>query len=268
MSKKQYICQNCGGIQSKWMGKCPDCNEWNTFQEEIVSDGKNKMSQSTKKRSLDSFEIAHPGSSAVQDFARTPTGIGEFDRVLGGGIVAGSFVLLGGDPGVGKSTLMLQVAQTFANTGKQVLYISGEESLQQIQLRAQRLDIVSNNISIVAENKLEDIIALGTAHTADMIIVDSIQTIYSIEVSSFPGSVTQVRTCAQNLMQFAKQSGKPVFTIGHVTKEGNLAGPKLLEHLVDTVLYLEGERYENFRVLRGVKNRFGSTSEVGIFAME
>ena len=248
--KSIYFCQNCGHEESKWLGQCPMCKEWNTFVEEKVStpvSGVSRGSSVAKPKS----QVVTLSSVSTTDEERTKTGIKELDRVLGGGIVQGSLVLVGGDPGIGKSTLLLQVCQKLADKQKKVLYISGEESLKQIKLRANLAAIQS-----VIEKE-----------TPDVVVIDSIQTMYNEEVSSAPGSVSQVRESTNVLMQLAKGLNISTFIVGHVTKEGTVAGPRVLEHMVDTVLYFEGDRHASYRILRGVKNRFGSTNEIGVFEM-
>ena len=262
-SKSVFFCQNCGFESSKWMGQCPGCREWNTFAEEpkIVT----KKTTSAARR-----EAAQPlALSQIQmsEAARATTGIGELDRVLGGGIVQGSLVLVGGDPGIGKSTLLLQVCRNLSQAGKRVLYISGEESLQQIRMRAQRMGEFTDQLMILCETNLGDIREAITKMNPEVVIIDSIQTMYNEEVTSAPGSVSQVRESTGVLLQIAKGMNISIFIVGHVTKEGVVAGPRVLEHMVDTVLYFEGDRHAAYRVLRGVKNRFGSTNEIGVFEM-
>lgn len=252
-----YQCQSCGYSSPKWLGKCPDCGAWNSFVEEQGVSG--LSAQKTASPILLSDVSPLSGK-------RTGTGIKELDRTLGGGVVMGSVVLIGGDPGIGKSTLMLQALNGLSRIGK-VLYVSGEESPEQIKLRADRLDINSGNIILLPETSLEGIISVVQDTNPDVIVVDSIQTIFSIELSSAPGSVSQIRECATKLMFLAKRHNIPLFLIGHVTKEGAIAGPKVLEHIVDTVLYFEGDSGNPFRILRAVKNRFGSTNEIGVFEM-
>lgn len=252
-----YQCQSCGYSSPKWLGKCPDCGAWNSFVEEQGVSG--LSAQKTASPILLSDVSPLSGK-------RTGTGIKELDRTLGGGVVMGSVVLIGGDPGIGKSTLMLQALNGLSRIGK-VLYVSGEESPEQIKLRADRLDINSGNIILLPETSLEGIISVVQDTNPDVIVVDSIQTTFSIELSSAPGSVSQIRECATKLMFLAKRHNIPLFLIGHVTKEGAIAGPKVLEHIVDTVLYFEGDSGNPFRILRAVKNRFGSTNEIGVFEM-
>lgn len=261
MSKNKtiFVCQECGFESSKWMGKCPSCNQWNTFVEEIEKT-KAKQSHSISVNPLLLNEVD------VSIDERYKTGINELDRVLGGGIVKGSLVLIGGDPGIGKSTLLLQVCKTIDNNLK-ILYISGEESSKQIKMRADRLGAFSKNIYIISETNLNIISGAVLSLKPDIVIVDSIQTVYDDELSSAPGSVSQVRESTNVLMNIAKTNDISILIVGHVTKEGSIAGPRVLEHMVDTVLYFEGERHLSFRVLRAVKNRFGSTNEMGVFEM-
>lgn len=252
-----YQCQGCGYTSPKWLGKCPDCSAWNSFIEEVRT---GKLKRRDPAAPVDLSEISH------QKGTRFSTGIREFDRTLGGGVVLGSVVLIGGDPGIGKSTLLLQALNGLSQLGR-VLYVSGEESPEQIKIRADRLGVRAQNISLLPETALESIISTAQDITPQAIVVDSIQTIFSLEMPSAPGSVTQIRECATKLMFFAKKYGIPLFIIGHVTKEGAIAGPRVLEHIVDTVLYFEGDKGTPFRVLRAVKNRFGSTNEIGVFEM-
>lgn len=259
--KTQFICGNCGAFYDRWQGKCVQCGEWNTLTEMQLSSGKKSGT-----RTSNSLSKPEPLGKAEDNITRLATGIGEFDRVVGSGIVPGSLILLGGDPGIGKSTLILQVAAKVAS-GNKVLYVSGEESARQVSLRASRLELQSDKLFVLSETNVETIIDQIKAEKPSFVVIDSIQTIYSDDVMSTSGSVGQVSLCAQKLMNLAKSEHIAIVLIGHVTKEGNLAGPRLLEHLVDVVLYLEGERYGGFRVLRGIKNRFGSTNETGIFDM-
>ncbi|MBI4823798.1 MAG: DNA repair protein RadA [Nitrospirae bacterium] len=254
--KTIYQCQACGYTSPKWLGKCPDCLQWNSFVEEPFL----KKSTRTLRRSEPQLLSMVEGKNEK----RTTTKIKEFDRVLGGGIVSGSVTLIGGDPGIGKSTLLMQVA---GNLPRKVLYVSGEESPEQIKLRAERLSITSQSIELLPETDLENVLEVAEKISPSAIIVDSIQTMYTEELSSAPGSVGQVRECATKLMFFAKRSGITIFLIGHVTKEGTIAGPRVLEHIVDTVLYFEGNAGHSYRILRTVKNRFGSTNEIGVFEM-
>lgn len=253
----QHQCQSCGYSSPKWLGKCPDCGAWNSFVEE------ERVSKLVSQKRAEPVILSQ---IAPSDGSRFSTGIGELDRTLGGGIVMGSVVLIGGDPGIGKSTLILQALKGLSKLGK-VLYVSGEESPEQVKLRADRLGIKSDRIILLPETSLEGIIATAQEINPELIVVDSIQTIFSLELPSTPGSVGQIRECATKLMFYAKKYGRPLFLIGHVTKDGAIAGPKVLEHIVDTVLYFEGDKGNPFRILRTVKNRFGSTNEIGVFEM-
>ena len=261
--KRVFFCQNCGHEESKWLGQCPVCRQWNTFVEEKV-----RLSKGT-----DSSKLAREMAPVVLTSIRTDkddrkqTGIAELDRVLGGGIVPGSLVLVGGDPGIGKSTLLLQVCQRLAADQQKILYISGEESLKQIKLRADRMGSFSEYLYVLCETNIETIRLAIEKEKPSLVVIDSIQTMYSEEVASAPGSVSQVREATNIFMQIAKGMGISVFIVGHVTKEGTVAGPRVLEHMVDTVLYFEGDRHASYRILRGVKNRFGSTNEIGVFEM-
>jgi len=258
--KTVFVCQNCGNESPKWLGRCPECNEWNTYVESLVSP--------TPK-------AAPTSASQAQELSRLPTNsvprlalpLAEFNRVLGGGIVPGSMVLIGGDPGIGKSTLLLEVAGMIAEGVGKVLYVSGEESAHQIKLRADRLGLRGEGLFLLPETDLQNIIERGQEISPRLVIIDSIQTVHSSDLSSAAGSVGQVRECTQRLMRWAKSSNTPIFIVGHVTKDGSIAGPNTLEHIVDVVLYLEGERYSSYRLLRGAKNRFGSTDELGVFEM-
>lgn len=256
--KVEYVCQSCGYRSARWLGRCPSCEGWNTLVEE-VSVPRRPASRAAKPVPL-------PEVSPLPE-KRWPTGITELDRVLGGGFVPGSLVLVGGDPGIGKSTLALQAAHRLAEVGRQVLYVAGEESAQQTRMRAERLGALSRGVWVVAETDLDAVLAACRRLRPALVVVDSIQTVYRPDVPSAPGSVGQVRECAAALLQLAKSEGVAVLLVGHVTKEGMLAGPKVLEHLVDTVLYFEGERHQSYRVLRATKNRFGSTNEIGVFEM-
>ena len=263
--KTVYFCQECGYESAKWMGQCPGCKTWNTFVEETVSAKKNPSGnlKSSEKRQ---DPVILKDISLSEDERQT-TQIGELDRVLGGGIVPGSLVLVGGDPGIGKSTLLLQVCRNLAENQVTVLYISGEESLRQIKLRANRIGDFNDKMQLLCETNLEVIREVIERKKPDVVVIDSIQTMFHEDVSSAPGSVSQVRESTNILMQIAKGMGISVFIVGHVTKEGNVAGPRVLEHMVDTVLYFEGDRHASYRVLRAVKNRFGSTNEIGVFEM-
>ncbi len=260
-----YFCQNCGFESAKWMGQCPGCKEWNVFVEEIV-DRKSSAAASVKKAVEDAKPLPLSAISSA-DEKRTSTQMKELDRVLGGGIVKGSLVLVGGDPGIGKSTLLLQVCKNLSNEQQSVLYISGEESLQQIKIRAGRIGSFSDTLELLCETNLSVIKEVISRKKPEIVIIDSIQTMFSEDVASAPGSVSQVREATSVFMQIAKGLGISIFIVGHVTKEGVVAGPRVLEHMVDTVLYFEGDRHESYRILRGVKNRFGSTNEIGVFEM-
>ncbi|MGD8293269.1 MAG: DNA repair protein RadA [Desulfobacterales bacterium] len=269
MKKNQktiFCCQNCGFQTAKWMGKCPDCGNWDSFVEERSSSASGRQGFRTISASqaapvpIDSIDI--------ETELRLLTGIKEFDRVLGGGLVPGTLVLIGGDPGIGKSTLMLQALNGLADRGNKVLYVSGEESIRQIRLRSQRLNTVSPEMLVASEVEVEAILAMIETSQPKALVVDSIQTMFNGDLTSAPGTVSQVRESTVRLMLTAKKTGIPIFLVGHVTKDGTIAGPKLLEHMVDTVLYFEGDRNHIFRILRAVKNRFGSTNEIGVFEMK
>ncbi len=260
-----YFCQNCGHEASKWMGQCPGCKEWNTFVEETVDASvKKSLGKSADKREGKPVALAEISTEAED---KVLTGIAELDRVLGGGIVAGSLTLVGGDPGIGKSTILLQTCRKLSQAGHKVLYISGEESLKQIKLRADRLGVFTSDMMLLCETNLDIVEETIRRTKPEMVVIDSIQTMYNENVSSAPGSVSQVRESTGVLLQLAKGMGVSIFIVGHVTKEGTVAGPRVLEHMVDTVLYFEGDRHASYRVLRGVKNRFGSTNEIGVFEM-
>lgn len=263
--RTKYVCQSCGYETSKWMGKCPECMKWNSFVEEIEEKKTKKEVFIIDKSSSQPVSI---NSIVAVKEERFTTDIEELDRVLGGGIVKGSLVLVGGDPGIGKSTLLMQVSRNVACAGKKVLYISGEESQSQIKMRAHRLGVTTDNLFIFSENNLSIIEAYLDSINPDLIIVDSIQTVFSPDISSAPGTVSQIKEGTSRFMKISKRMGISTFIVGHVTKEGSLAGPKLLEHMVDTVLYFEGERYNTYRLVRAVKNRFGSTNELGVFEMK
>lgn len=258
-----YFCQECGYESSKWMGQCPGCKQWNSFVEEKVTQTKGH----TKKQKDDKVEVSKLSAVEMSEEQRLHTQIGELDRVLGGGIVQGSLTLIGGDPGIGKSTLLLQVCKKLTDQKRKVLYISGEESLQQIKIRAKRIGTFENDLLLLCETNLGIIENVIKKENPEVVIIDSIQTMYNEEVSSAPGSVSQVRESTGVLMQIAKKMNISIFIVGHVTKEGVVAGPRVLEHMVDTVLYFEGDRHAAYRILRGVKNRFGSTNEIGVFEM-
>lgn len=260
--KTVFFCQNCGHEESKWLGQCPMCKEWNTFVEERVTMAKTVAVKDRKE--LRAVPLSQVQTEAEE---RVSTHINELDRVLGGGIVPGSLILVGGDPGIGKSTLLLQVCRELARTEKKVLYISGEESLRQIKLRAQRMGEFTEYLLLLCETNLELIRQAIERERPETVVIDSIQTMFSEEVGSAPGSVSQVREATNALMQLAKGLCITIFIVGHVTKEGTVAGPRVLEHMVDTVLYFEGDRHASYRILRGVKNRFGSTNEIGVFEM-
>ncbi len=260
--KSVYFCQNCGHEETKWLGQCPACREWNTFVEEKVTPA---MSKTVKERK--EAQVVTLSSITADEDDRMLTTIAELDRVLGGGIVKGSLVLVGGDPGIGKSTLLLQVCQRLSAAGRKLLYISGEESLKQIKLRANRMGDFSENLFLLCETSLDMIRGIIEQQKPDVVVIDSIQTMYHEEVGSAPGSVSQVRESTNIFMQLAKGLNIAIFIVGHVTKEGTVAGPRVLEHMVDTVLYFEGDRHASYRILRGVKNRFGSTNEIGVFEM-
>jgi len=260
--KTIFTCQKCGSQSPKWLGKCPDCNAWNSMAEEII--GKSALTGTVGERSRPVPICDVPAQSET----RIATRIGELDRVLGGGIVPGSLVLIGGDPGIGKSTLLLQAMHNLAEHAGEVLYVSGEESASQTRLRGERLDATHRRLLILAENSLEAIMSHAAALKPMAMVVDSIQTVWTSNLESAPGSVSQVRESAGKLMVLAKGSGLPIFIVGHVTKDGAIAGPRVLEHMVDTVLYFEGDGSHPFRILRAVKNRFGSTNEIGVFEMK
>lgn len=263
--KTVFFCQECGYESPKWMGQCPGCKKWNTFVEETVSPSQGKSSV----KGMGGVKAAEPVTLSqvqINEEERLHTGSKELDRVLGGGIVGGSMTLVGGDPGIGKSTLLLQVCRSLADQ-VQVLYISGEESLKQIKLRAQRIGAFSDKMLLFCETNLDTIRQVIERKKPDVVVIDSIQTMYNEEVASAPGSVSQVRESTGMLLQIAKGMGVSIFIVGHVTKDGNVAGPRVLEHMVDTVLYFEGDRHASYRILRGVKNRFGSTNEIGVFEM-
>lgn len=265
-NKSVFYCQNCGFESTKWMGQCPGCREWNTFVEEVVNAASlKKMGKSQGSRNSQTSVVL--ADITIQEEDRLKTRIMELDRVLGGGIVQGSLTLVGGDPGIGKSTLLLQTCRRLAQDGQKVLYISGEESQVQIKMRADRIGNFSENMLLLCETNLDGIAEVIRRELPKVVIIDSIQTMYSENVSAAPGSVSQVRESTAILLQLAKGMNISVFIVGHVTKEGTVAGPRVLEHMVDTVLYFEGDRHASYRILRGVKNRFGSTNEIGVFEM-
>ena len=260
-----FFCQGCGYESSKWMGQCPGCKEWNTFVEEAAP---KKIAGGRVKGVRERAVPVMLKEIELNEEERISTNIGELDRVLGGGIVAGSLLLVGGDPGIGKSTLLLQVCKNLADANHDVMYISGEESLKQIKLRAQRIGEFKDTLTLLCETNLTEIEEVVKAKKPEIVIIDSIQTMYNENVSAAPGSVSQVRESTGTLMMLAKTLGIAIFIVGHVTKEGVVAGPRVLEHMVDTVLYFEGDRHASYRILRGVKNRFGSTNEIGVFEMQ
>lgn len=267
--KSVFFCQNCGHEEAKWLGQCPACGEWNTFVEEKVDAGAtrgNAGAARSVRESVRKADVVPITEVTADDDVRCRTGIRELDRVLGGGIVPGSLVLVGGDPGIGKSTLLLQACQKLAGE-KKILYISGEESQAQIKLRANRMGDFTSSLLLLCETNLEIIRGVIEKEKPELVVIDSIQTMYSEEISSAPGSVSQVRESTNLFMQLAKGLCISIFIVGHVTKEGTVAGPRVLEHMVDTVLYFEGDRHASYRILRAVKNRFGSTNEIGVFEM-
>jgi DNA repair protein RadA/Sms len=266
--KTQYTCIDCGGISAKWLGKCPSCGAWNTLIESAV-----ETAAATKNRYAGMAALAPASEVAIlsdieaQDVARTPTGQDELDRVLGGGMVEGGVVLIGGDPGIGKSTLLLQAMDGLQRSGMSTLYVTGEESGAQVALRSRRLGLDHSQVQVLAETQLEKILATVDKLQPAVVVMDSIQTVYSDQLTSAPGSVAQVRECAAHLTRMAKSTGTAVVLVGHVTKEGALAGPRVLEHMVDTVLYFEGDTHSSYRLVRAIKNRFGAVNEIGVFAM-
>ncbi|MBM4429473.1 MAG: DNA repair protein RadA, partial [Chloroflexi bacterium] len=262
-TRTRFVCQQCGYAAPRWSGRCPQCEQWNTLVETLEQ----RPGPGASRVSAQNFP--QPITSISTDgFSRIPVPLQEFNRTLGGGIVPGSVVLIGGDPGIGKSTLLLQLSALLAANGKPTLYVSGEESVQQIKMRARRLDIGQEQLYVIAETNLNQILGQIERLGPQLVVVDSIQAVYLDELESSAGSIGQVRECATALLRMAKSQSIPVFIVGHVTKEGAIAGPRVLEHMVDTVLYLEGERFHSYRLLRSVKNRFGSTNEVGVFEMQ
>jgi DNA repair protein RadA/Sms len=267
--KTIYTCTECGGISPKWLGKCPSCAAWNTLIEsvaETAAPGKNRYTSQFQSLAK-TAEVAVLADIDATDVQRTPTGQDELDRVLGGGMVEGAVVLIGGDPGIGKSTLLLQALDSLQRSGQSTLYVTGEESGAQVALRSRRLGLNASQVKVLAEIQLDKILATIAALQPDVAVIDSIQTVYSDQLTSAPGSVAQVRECAAHLTRCAKSSGTAIVLVGHVTKEGALAGPRVLEHMVDTVLYFEGDTHSSFRLVRAIKNRFGAVNEIGVFAM-
>jgi DNA repair protein RadA/Sms len=266
--KASFVCQNCGAVTSRWQGKCDDCGEWNTLAEEGAATGGVGAGPSARRLGKGRPVALATLAGVIDEAPRVRSGIGEFDRVTGGGLVRGSTLLVGGDPGIGKSTLLLQVAGALARSGKPVVYVSGEEAVAQIRLRADRLGVTDAPVRIAAETSVEDILAtLAEGSPPALLVIDSIQTLWTDVADSAPGTVTQVRSSSQALIRYAKQTGTAVIFVGHVTKDGQIAGPRVVEHMVDGVLYFEGEGGHHFRILRAVKNRFGPTDEIGVFAM-
>jgi DNA repair protein RadA/Sms len=264
-TKTAYVCTECGGTSSTWQGQCPNCGVWNTLVETIAATPSSRFQALAGAPSA----VRTLASVETQDNARTPTGIEEFDRVLGGGLVSGGVVLLGGDPGIGKSTLLLQAMAALGSSGKlgRALYVTGEESVEQVALRAQRLGLVNATVELLAEVQLQAIVGAIRTLQPGVVVIDSIQTVYTEALESAPGSVAQVRECAAQLTRLAKQNAITIILVGHVTKEGAIAGPRVLEHIVDTVLYFEGDTHSSFRLVRAIKNRFGAANELGVFAM-
>ena len=266
--KTHYSCTECGGTSPKWLGKCPQCEAWNTLVEAVSAEAGALKNRFTPRAGLaPSAGVTALSDIEAQDVERTPTGQDELDRVLGGGMVEGGVVLIGGDPGIGKSTLLLQALDGLQRSGQNTLYVTGEESGAQVALRARRLGLDNSRVQVLAETQLEKIISTLQAQSPHIAVIDSIQTVYSDQLTSAPGSVAQVRECAAHLTRLAKSSGIAIVLVGHVTKEGALAGPRVLEHMVDTVLYFEGDTHSSFRLVRAIKNRFGAVNEIGVFAM-
>ena len=267
--KTEFVCENCGYVASKWYGKCPQCNEWNTFserEEAVTVTFKAKKARSDNKATTETPKATRIKDISVLEKERTSTGVGEFDRVLGGGVVAGSVVLLSGEPGIGKSTLLLQICKKLGDYGK-VLYVTGEESSAQIKIRCRRLGVENDEVFVLSENNIENVIAEINTLQPEIVIIDSIQTMYDDNYPSSQGSITQVRQCALRLIGKAKEDGVSMILVGHVNKEGAIAGPKVLEHMVDAVLYFEGDKQHAYRIVRAEKNRYGSTNEIGVFEM-
>ena len=269
--KTVYVCSECDYQSAKWLGRCPSCGAWNTMTEETYQSPEPEPKKGAGKQNIlvRTSEESEPvllGDGNIPEYMRSSTGTSEFDRVLGGGLVCGSVILLSGEPGIGKSTLLLQICAAMSKE-KTVLYVSGEESAAQISMRAKRLGIKSKSVYLLTETNVEKILESAKKLAPDIIVVDSIQTMYHTESTTIPGSVTQIRECAAMFINTAKTAGTSVILVGHVTKEGSIAGPKVLEHMVDTVLYFEGERRQNCRLIRAIKNRFGSTNEIGVFEM-
>ena len=263
-STARFVCQTCGTVASRWAGKCEGCGEWNTLVEETAAESTPKGLGSAKGRKI----VLESLAGMTAEAPRIPVGISEMDRILGGGLVAGSAILIGGDPGIGKSTLLLQAVAALGKAGKKTAYVSGEESVAQVRLRASRLGLIQPNVELASATSVRDIIAsFEGANAPDVLVIDSVQTMFLDNIESAPGTVTQVRAASLELIKLAKRSGTVLFLVGHVTKDGQIAGPRVLEHMVDTVLYFEGDRGHQFRILRAVKNRFGGTDEIGVFAM-
>ncbi len=267
--KTLYTCNECGGTTPRWLGKCPSCGAWNSLVESVaeLASGKNRFGSALAQGLAPASEVMPLSQIEATDVQRHPTGQEELDRVLGGGIVEGGVVLIGGDPGIGKSTLLLQAVDALERAGLETLYVTGEESGAQVALRSRRLGLAGSQVPVLAEIQLEKILATLQARSPRVAIIDSIQTVYSDQLTSAPGSVAQVRECAAHLTRAAKASGTAIVLVGHVTKEGALAGPRVLEHMVDTVLYFEGDTHSSFRLIRAIKNRFGAVNEIGVFAM-
>ena len=265
-AKSSFVCQACGSVYPRWLGRCESCGEWNTIVEELVDSGVGAGPKSAKANGRPTTLV--PLAGETESAARVVTGIAELDRVTGGGFVMGSTILVGGDPGIGKSTLLLQAAAALGDSGKRIIYVSGEEAVAQVRLRAERLGLREAPVELASETSVEDIIAtLSEGKTPKLIVIDSIQTMWTDTVESAPGTVTQVRGAAQALIRFAKRTGAAIILVGHVTKDGQIAGPRVVEHMVDAVMSFEGEGSHQFRILRAVKNRFGPTDEIGVFEM-